>query len=968
MLSTMYRKVVMLAAICLAIGMLFVVVANAATSGIVKRVYTDKARYNTGNTVTVSAELTNDTGTSYSNNITITIYQGETQKYTTSTSVSLANGSSTTVNFTWTPPSTNHIGYFVKITAGGSAGTGATAIDVSNDWIKYPRYGFMSEFPVGESSSTTDARVKKTMQDYHTVSFQLYDWMWRHENMIKRTSGVIDSSWTDWSGKLTIAWPTIQNLISSMHNYNAAAMPYTMTYAALQDYSTISGVSNQWGMFYDAAHANQLVFDFVDNNPNTNLWLFNPASTSWQNHIYGQYRDILNTAGFDGIHLDQMGQRSDPYAYNGSTIDLDNTFAGFVNNLRTNLNANSLSNKVVTFNVVNGAVDGWAAPDVTKNAQTDFDYSEIWEGSDDYIELKDYVNYARQNNGGKAFVLAAYMNYEENLGTKYEAEAAALNGVAINTNHTGYTGTGFVDGFGDNGDYVDFAISAPETGKYALVFRYANDTGAKSTRNVYVDGVLNKEIEFLDQADWNTWAFDAYSVVQLSAGSHTIRLKKDTASTGFINLDSLTLGTFEENSVRLTNAAIAASGAFHIEMGEADQMLGHPYFPNFSKQMRSTLREGMKDHYNFITGYENLLFDTDVVNNDSGNQFVSITGQTVSGDAASGTIWQLNKRSTNYDIVHLINLTNNDSKWRNAANAPTNMTNLATKVYIGNEETISNVYLASPDISNGTTQELTFSSGSDTNGKYVSFTVPSLNYWDMIYMKRTFSVPTNDIYEAELAIKSNVATNTNHAGYTGTGFVDQFANSGDGVSFIVKSATDDDFVLRFRYTNGGTNATRDVYVDGKFAGTVQFKSTGGWGTWGYGELTAHLKPGHHSIVLWYNSTNAGAINLDHLDLDKTYIWQFDRQITSVPAGYRITYRVGAPGWVHWGVNNWTNVVDTAFVSNGSTNGNLDYEISVGPFTTGTTVNATFLWDDNANGVAEYSTDRWEGTNYNITIN
>ena len=178
-----------------------------------------------------------------------------------------------------------------------------------------------------------------------------------------------------------------------------------------------------------------------------------------------------------------------------------------------------------------------------KNAQTDFDYSEIWEGSDDYIELKDYVNYARQNNGGKAFVLAAYMNYEENLGTKYEAEAAALNGVAINTNHTGYTGTGFVDGFGDNGDYVDFAISAPETGKYALVFRYANDTGAKSTRNVYVDGVLNKEIEFLDQADWNTWAFDAYSVVQLSAGSHTIRLKKDTASTGFINLDSLTLGT-----------------------------------------------------------------------------------------------------------------------------------------------------------------------------------------------------------------------------------------------------------------------------------------------------------------------------------------------------------------------------------------------------------------------------------------
>ncbi|MNI04431.1 Cycloisomaltooligosaccharide glucanotransferase precursor [compost metagenome] len=967
MISRLRIKIMLLTIIGLVTCLLTGIAANAATSGIVKRVYTDKARYDTGDAVTVSVVLTNDSGSTFNDNVVMTIYQGETQKYTSSQAVNLASGNTTTINFTWTAPSVNHTGYFVKIAAGASAGKGATAIDVSNDWIQYPRYGFMSEFPVGESSSNTDARVKQTVEDYHTVAFQLYDWMWRHENMIKRTGGVIDSSWQDWSSKLTLSWPTIQNMISSMHSYKAAAMPYTMSYAALEDYASISGVSNQWGMFYDASHANQLVFDFVDNNPSTNLWLFNPASTGWQNHIYAQYRDILNTAGFDGIHLDQMGQRSDPYAYNGSTIDLDNSFSGFINNLRTNLDSNSLSNKVVTFNVVNGAVDGWAAADVTKNSNTDFDYSEIWEGSDDYIELKDYVDYVRKNDGGKALVLAAYMNYEENLGTRYEAESAALNGVSTNTNHTGYTGTGFVDGFGDNGDYVDFTISAPEAGKYALVFRFANDTGSKATRNVYVDNVLVKEIDFLDQADWNTWAFDAYTTVELTAGSHTIRLKKDTANTGFINLDSLTLGTFEENSVRLSNAAIAASGAFHIEMGEGDQLLGHPYFPNNSKQMRSTLREGMKDHYNFITAYENLLFDADVINNDSGGQFVSITGQTVSGDAAGGTIWQQTKRSPNYDIVHLINLTNNDTKWRNAANAPTNMTNLVTKIYIGNEETISNVYLASPDINHGGTQELTFTTSTDSNGKYVSFTVPSLKYWDMIYMKRTFTVPANDIYQAESAIKTNVSTNTDHTGYTGTGFVDQNASSGDGVSFISKATTDDDYVLRFRYANGGSNATRDVYVDGKFAGTVAFKSTANWDTWAYGELTVHMKEGLHSIVLWYNSTNSGAINLDHLDLDKTYIWQFDRLLTSVPAGYRITFRAGLPGWVHWGVNGWTSLTDTGFVTNGSSNVNLDVETSIGPFSTGTTVNATFLWDDNNNGILETGTDRWEGTNYTITI-
>jgi dextranase len=939
---------------------------HAASSGIVKRVYTDKARYAPGATAVISVELTNDTGAAYNGSVSLAISHHETQVHTASQNLSLANGASTVVTFSWTTPAADFRGYYVRISA-GTAGSGATAIDVSSDWDKYPRYGFMSEFPVGESSAATNARVKRTVEEYHTTAFQLYDWMWRHENMIKRTNGVIDSSWTDWSGKLTISWPTVQNLIASMHSYNAAAMPYTMTYAALQDYQAISGVSPQWGMFYDPNHASQLVFDFVDNNPNTNLWLFNPASTGWQNHIYGQYRDILATAGFDGIHLDQMGERSDPYDYNGNVIDLDNSFSGFVNNLRDNLDANGFGSKKVTFNMVDGVVDGWAVNDVSKRAETDFDYSEIWYKADDYIELKDYINQVRANNGGKALVLAAYMNYEENAGTRYEAEAATMNGVSVNTNHAGYTGAGFVDQFGDNGDYVQFAVNAPEAGKYALVFRYANDTGATATRNIYVDGALAKKIEFLDQADWDTWAFDAYTVVELAAGSHTVKIAKDADTAGFINLDSLTLGTFEENSVRLANAAIAASGAFHIEMGEADQMLGHPYFPNNSKQMRSSLREGMKDHYNFITAYENLLFDPDVIDNDAGSQFVEIAGKATSGDGSANTIWQLVKRSPDYDIVHLINLYGNDSKWRNTGSAPTFHTNMPVKVYVGGRETITNVYLASPDIEHGRTQELTFTPGSDAKGSYVSFTVPSLKYWDMIYMKRTFSVPPGDTYEAEAEIMSNVGVNTDHAGYTGSGFVDQFASVNDGVSFIVKAATDDDYVLRFRYSNGGTAATRDVFVDGRYAGTVRFNPTGGWGIWATAELTVRLKPGHHSVVLWYNAANTGAINLDSLDLDRTYIWQFDRQIASVPAGTRITFRAGLPGWVHWGVNNWQSVTDTALTPNGSSQADLDYEISIGPFASGTTVQFTFLWDDNNNGILEPNVDRWEGTDFQISI-
>ncbi|MFD0958106.1 glycoside hydrolase family 66 protein [Paenibacillus chungangensis] len=939
--------------------------AHASATGMIKRVYTDKARYAPSSTATIKVELTNDSGSTFSGNVNLAIHHLETQLHTDSTAISLPNGNSTTVTFTWTTPSTDFKGYFVHVTAGSASG--ATAIDVSSDWTRFPRYGYMAEFP-NESSTVTDARVQRTIEDYHTNAFQLYDWMWRHENNIKRTGGVIDSSWTDWSGKHTMYWATIQNMISSMHNYNAAAMPYTMSYAALNNYEAISGVSPEWAMYEDSAHMNPLGFDFVDNNPDTWLWLFNPGSAGWQNHIYGEYRDMISTAGFDGIHLDQMGERPDPYDYYGNVIDLDNSFSSFINNLRANLDSNGMSDKVITFNNVDGAAEGWAFDDVTKNADYDFTYTEIWGHANDYIELKGLIDKARRNNGQKAVVLAAYMNYEENSGTTYEAESATLSGVSTNNNHAGYTGSGFVDGFGDTGDYVQFSITVPEEGWYGLVFRYGNDTGANNTRSLYVDGNFVKQIDnFLDQDSWGTWKFDASHTVWLTAGSHTVKLAKDAGDTGFINLDSLTLGTFDEDAVRLTSAAIAASGGSRIEMGEGDQMLGHPYFPNRAKQMRSGLKEAMKNHYNFITAYENLLYDKDVFNTDSGSQFVEIAGQPVAGNGTAGNIWHFMKQSDDYNIVHLINLKNStDTDWRYSDDTPTTLTSLATKVYVGDNESVSGVYLASPDIALGATQSLSYTTGTDSKGKYVSFTIPSLQYWDMIYMKRTFTAPTNDLYEAENANKVNVGVNNNHSGYSGTGFVDNFADN-DGVTFTVKAAQDDDQVLLFRYANGGSDATRDIFVDGNYAGTIGFPSTGSWSNWSTSELTVSLKKGIHTITIWKNAANTGAINLDYLDLDKTYVWQFDRQITSVPAGYRITFRTGASGWAHQGVNNWTNVVDVMMRPNGSGDALLDHETSVGPFTTGTTVDFTFLWDDNGNGILETGTDRWEGTDFEITV-
>ena len=71
--------------------------------------------------------------------------------------------------------------------------------------------------------------------------------------------------------------------------------------------------------------------------------------------------------------------------------------------------------------------------------------------------------------------------------SQYEAETASLHNVSINTNHTGYTGSGFVDGFGKVGDYVQFTISVSSAEGTTLRFRYTNYTGANNVREIYVD-------------------------------------------------------------------------------------------------------------------------------------------------------------------------------------------------------------------------------------------------------------------------------------------------------------------------------------------------------------------------------------------------------------------------------------------------------------------------------------------------
>jgi hypothetical protein len=128
--------------------------------------------------------------------------------------------------------------------------------------------------------------------------------------------------------------------------------------------------------------------------------------------------------------------------------------------------------------------------------------------------------------------------------TTYEAENAARSGgAAVNTNHPGYSGTGFVDGYWNSGASTTFTVNAGSAGAHDVKLRYSNGphpfSGTK-TLSLFVNGSKVKQTSLASTGNWETWAEHTESVT-LNAGSNTIAYTYDSGDSGNVNLDKITV-------------------------------------------------------------------------------------------------------------------------------------------------------------------------------------------------------------------------------------------------------------------------------------------------------------------------------------------------------------------------------------------------------------------------------------------
>ena len=119
----------------------------------------------------------------------------------------------------------------------------------------------------------------------------------------------------------------------------------------------------------------------------------------------------------------------------------------------------------------------------------------------------------------------------------YQAEDATIIQGVVESNHAGFTGTGFVNGDNVVGSGVEFTVTG--SGPATVTVRFANGTAADRPMSVSVNGAAGFTQSFPATGAWTTWTTVTFPVT-LTAGTNTIRLTATTVGGG-PNLDRLTV-------------------------------------------------------------------------------------------------------------------------------------------------------------------------------------------------------------------------------------------------------------------------------------------------------------------------------------------------------------------------------------------------------------------------------------------
>ena len=783
--------------------------ATATGTAHVTRAYTDKSTHEPGKQATITAEASTEGTVHFSvSHLGVEIDSGD---------ATVENGKAT---WTYTTPSENNQGYLV--TATGGDGTHAeTAIDASTNWTRFPRMGYLSHFkptaPDGLADNATyepylfhapSDYVTKLSQDYHLNAFQYYDWQYRHEQPVAK--GDLKNEWPLWYRDTYASAATINTYVTKADEVGAASLAYSMAYAANDNYDA-SAIKDEWRLREN--DGSYWVRDLGEqwwvptpkgvDKPKSHQFMMNVNNEDWRTYITGQYATQKTTFKFDGTHIDTLGQTSKKDAA-GNPVDLTDGLAALVDDTHKNVGGE------VGINLPDGA----GSEKINKDSAA-YMYTELWDHNETNAQVASYLQSARNTAGNKPQIVAAYANnYDPTTsvpdpkdskktihpgvtpdeGTRIEAEsdqASVSGGAQILSGDDSASGGAYAGNLSGGGSAVTFTIDAGQGGTFTFTTRYARQDADPAYHQMILDmgktgqQKLIKYVHFDATGSYYTWK-DMTETVELTPGVHTITYWVPTDKNySPVNIDCITFREFNADSVKLADAAFAANGAHHLELGDYGRMLDNEFFVSSGRSMSADLQAWMKNYYNISTAYENLLFGDNLTRKERQVEVsTNGVGLPTSTDGTANTIWANTMTSDAGTALHLINLRTNDNEgndeyWRNSAKQILAFDNTSVTYHLEDGEAIpGSIFAVSPDVDGGRPTPLDFTTGTDDQGRTtITFNVGRLASWDMVvFSPATYADRAAAAPQAVDTSDNAAATDADDAGLVPATIVGQLRN------------------------------------------------------------------------------------------------------------------------------------------------------------------------------------------------
>ena len=319
--------------------------------------------------------------------------------------------------WTWKTPNNDFVGYLVDIhyvedTKEHILGT--IAVDVSSDWKRFPRYGFVADFNDYNKSIDKYANIEaemKYLNRLHINGVQFQDWHWKHHKPVKfREGGSLDPWYQDISNRW-IGTEYVKKYIEVQHRYGMKSIFYNLCYGAWKDYEA-DDVSPEWGLYKKDANGKWYQdFHGLPSDWQSDILLMNPGNRYWQDYLKVRNDEVYKNYNFDGYQVDQIGGRGDVFEKNGTKIDLQLNYGYFLKAMK-----DYHKDKRLVMNSVGGYGTHHIC-DAKLNDGTrtvDFCYNEVWGEQPNFESLFEIIKSNDKESDHKLqTVFAAYINYDK---------------------------------------------------------------------------------------------------------------------------------------------------------------------------------------------------------------------------------------------------------------------------------------------------------------------------------------------------------------------------------------------------------------------------------------------------------------------------------------------------------------------------------------------------------------------------